>query len=138
MAGGAQADAVVVRADGVRLRIRLVPKSSRDAVEGLEPTPEGMALKARVRAVPEDGKANAAAEKLIAGWLDVARTSVDVVAGHKSRIKTLHIAGEPKVLAEEISRRIGGGKAADLAAHGAAGPGAARQSVTKRDMRSRE
>ncbi|MEQ1648106.1 MAG: DUF167 family protein, partial [Hyphomicrobiaceae bacterium] len=42
--------------DGLELRVRLTPKSSRDAVEGIETTADGPALKARVTAIPEDGK----------------------------------------------------------------------------------
>ena len=51
-------------------------------------------MKARVRAVPEDGKANAALEILVAGWLGVPRRSVEVTAGAKSRIKTVTIGGD--------------------------------------------
>lgn len=104
--GGTQSDFMTIGTGRVRLRLRLTPKSSHDAVEGLVPTPEGMALKARVRAVPEDGKANAAAEKMIAGWLDVARSTVAVVSGHKSRIKILEITGNAQSLGREIAGRI--------------------------------
>ena len=50
----------------VILRVRLTPKSSKDAVDGIETTAEGPALKARVRAVPSDGEANAALLTLLA------------------------------------------------------------------------
>jgi uncharacterized protein (TIGR00251 family) len=103
---GTQSDCIAVSPSGVRLRIRVTPKSSRDGVDGVEATAEGMALKARVRAVPEDGKANDAAAKLIAGWLDLPRSRVGVVAGHRSRTKTLAIAGEPQALARAIALRI--------------------------------
>ena len=47
--------------DGLEITVRLTPKSSRDALEGAESGADGGAwLKARVRAVPEDGKANKA------------------------------------------------------------------------------
>ena len=46
------------REKGVVLQVRLTPKSSRDALEGVEVLADGACvLKARVRAVPEDGKA---------------------------------------------------------------------------------
>ncbi|MGD9502903.1 MAG: DUF167 family protein, partial [Methyloceanibacter sp.] len=51
------------------LKVRLTPKSSRDAIEGLAEFGGETVLKARVRAVPEAGRANAALEKLIADWL---------------------------------------------------------------------
>ncbi len=81
-------------ASGLELRVRLTPKSAHDRVEGLGQTGEGVALKARVRAVPEDGKANAALAILVAEWLGVPRRSVEVTAGTKSRIKTVTIAGD--------------------------------------------
>jgi uncharacterized protein YggU (UPF0235/DUF167 family) len=50
-------------------------------------------LKARVRAVPEDGKANAALEALIAKAFGVAKSKVSVTRGATARIKTLEIEG---------------------------------------------
>ena len=92
--------------DGVRLRVRLVPKSSRDAVDGIEPTADGPAIKARVRAVPEDGKANAAVAALIAAWVEIPKGCVMVIAGQKSRTKTLHIEERSSAPPSEIARRI--------------------------------
>jgi len=92
--------------DGVRLRVRLTPKSSFDAIEGIEATADGPALKARVRAVPEDGAANAALERLIANWLGVPKRDVTLAHGGKSRIKTLTIAGEPGVLQHRLEERL--------------------------------
>ena len=71
---------------GIAIKVRLTPRSQRDSIDGLEKTAEGLALKARVRAIPEGGAANAALEKLIAGWLGVPKTSVGVIAGAKSRL----------------------------------------------------
>jgi len=56
-------------------------------------------LKVRVRAVPEDGKANAAVEKLVAGWLGVPKSAVRVVTGGKTRLKGLEIEGPPDLAA---------------------------------------
>lgn len=84
--------------NGLSLRVRLTPKAAHNRVEGVEVTADGPALKARVRAVPEDGKANAALEELIASWLDVPKRSACVTSGHKSRIKVLTITGDGKVL----------------------------------------
>jgi len=55
--------------DGVTLPVRLTPKSSRDEVAGIEDYGGECVLKARVRAVPEAGRANEALETLIAKWL---------------------------------------------------------------------
>ena len=91
---------------GVALRVRLTPKAAHDRVDGVELTAVGPALKARVRAVPEDGKANAALEVVIAEWLDVPRRMVEVTSGSKSRIKTLHIAGDGQALALTAERAL--------------------------------
>lgn len=89
--------------DGIALTVRLTPKSSRDAVKGLEEGPDGPVLGVRVRAVPEKGKANTALTKLIATWIGVPRSSVTLIAGSKSRYKRLQVAGDP----DELVARIG-------------------------------
>ncbi|PRD53617.1 DUF167 family protein [Phyllobacterium myrsinacearum] len=91
--------------NGVTLFVRLTPKSAKDAVEGVEATDDGRAhLKARVRAVPEDGKANAALEKLLAQWLGVAARDVSIGAGATSRLKQVKISGDPEALASKLAR----------------------------------
>lgn len=83
------------RADGGRvlLRVRLTPKGGRDAIDGLTAAPEGPALKARVRAAPEDGAANAALTACVADWLGVPKRDVAIASGHKSRTKVIAIEG---------------------------------------------
>ncbi len=96
-------------AAGLELRVRLTPKSAHDRIEGIEQTADGPAMKARVRAVPEDGKANAALEALVAAWLGVPKRSVGVTGGPKSRIKTLTIAGDTSDLAAKVQGAIAAG-----------------------------
>ena len=84
------------------LKVRLTPKSSRDAIEGLDSFGGETVLKARVRALPEQGRANAALVKLIAAWLDVPARSVSVAQGTKSRVKQVAIEGD----ASELVRLI--------------------------------
>jgi uncharacterized protein YggU (UPF0235/DUF167 family) len=50
-------------------------------------------LKARVRAAPEKGEANAALEKLLAKALGVAKSKVKVARGTTARLKTVEIEG---------------------------------------------
>jgi uncharacterized protein YggU (UPF0235/DUF167 family) len=90
----------------VIVRVRLTPKSSIEGVDGLTPSAEGMAVAARVRAVPAEGEANAAVEKLIARWLDVPKSTVRVTAGTKSRIKSLTISGETVCLEERLKAKL--------------------------------
>lgn len=93
---------------GLDVRVRLTPKGGRDSIEGPRALSDGsMVLAARVRAAPEDGQANAALEALLAKALGVARATVAVASGHKARLKTVHVAGDPALLAERAAR-IGG------------------------------
>ncbi|CUU43416.1 hypothetical protein BVIRIDIS_24360 [Blastochloris viridis] len=59
---------------------------------------------ARVRAVPESGAANAALVALVAAALKVPKRDVELVAGATSRVKTLHVAGDPAALAEMLRK----------------------------------
>ena len=83
--------------------MRLTPKSSRDAIDGAASAADGSAhLRARVRAVPEKGKANDALERLLAGLLGVSVGAVSVAAGATSRLKTVRIAGDTDTLADRL------------------------------------
>ena len=81
--------------DGVLLTVRLTPNARDDRIDGIRLLADGKAvLGARVRAIPEDGAANAALEKLVAGQCGVAKSRVSVIAGHTQRVKTLHMSGD--------------------------------------------
>lgn len=85
-------DALIHQNDALILRVRLQPKSSIDQLEGLARDADGRAyLKARVRAIAEKGKANAALEKLIAKAIKSPRSMVSVIKGNTNRIKTVRI-----------------------------------------------
>ena len=95
---------------GVMLKIRLTPKSAREEILGVEDFAGEAVLKARVRALPEDGRANQALERLVARWLKVPPSSVSVAQGGKSRTKQVLIEGDADALARLIETRL-----ADLA-----------------------
>lgn len=84
---------------------RLTPKSSKEAIDGVIETPDGPAFQARVRALPEDGAANRALEELAARWLGVAKSSVSLATGGKSRLKSLRISGDPETLERLLQQR---------------------------------
>ncbi len=88
------------------LSARLTPKASSDEVIGVESFDGMPVLKARVRALPEAGRANAALEKLIARWLGVPSSSVRVARGTKSRLKQISVEGDPAGLAARIAARV--------------------------------
>lgn len=92
--------------DGVTLPVRLTPKSSRDEIVGVEDHGGDCVLKARVRAVPEAGRANEALETLIAKWLGLPPFTVTVAHGGKSRLKQVAVAGDGDALARLIAQRV--------------------------------
>lgn len=59
-------------------------------------------LKARVRAAPESGKANAALVDLIAKILGVSRSSIAIASGEKARLKVVAITGDTSALAAKL------------------------------------
>jgi uncharacterized protein len=94
-------------AGGIALWLRLTPKGGRDALEGVEALSDGRkVLKARVRAAPEDGRANAALIELVAKTLQAPKSAVSLVSGQTSRVKKLFIAGDPARLVEALARSL--------------------------------
>jgi uncharacterized protein (TIGR00251 family) len=92
------------RAEGVELHVRLTPKSSRDALDGIETRADGACmLKARVRAIPEDGKANEALIALISKQLKLPASRIRLTAGATSRQKTLLLEGDTDELAARLA-----------------------------------
>jgi len=93
-------------ARGIDVRVRLTPKSSSDRVEGTCESADGPALAARVRAIPADGAANTALERLIADWLGLSKSSISLTAGHKSRIKVVTVSGAADVTIARLNDRL--------------------------------
>ena len=96
-------DPVGISPGGVSFHVRLTPRGGRDAVDGWSNAANGSThLKARVSAVPEDGKANAALVALVAKTLDVAKSSVSIVSGQTARLKRLEVRGDAAKLRERL------------------------------------
>jgi uncharacterized protein YggU (UPF0235/DUF167 family) len=95
------------RPDGLDLFVRLTPKSSVDAIDGVqEAADSSVHLAARVRAVPDKGAANAALERLLADRLDLPKRAVSVVAGSTSRLKTVRLTGETAEIVRAVEAAI--------------------------------
>jgi uncharacterized protein (TIGR00251 family) len=77
-------------ADGLRIRLRVQPRSSRNRIAGLH----GQAVKVCVTAPPVDGAANAAVIALLATVLDVPRNRLSIVAGAAAREKQVFVTGQ--------------------------------------------
>lgn len=78
-----------VRANGVRIPLRVKPRSSRSGVLGLR---EGV-LEVALRAAPVEGAANAELVEILAKAFGVRRSDVAVVAGAAGRRKLVEVRG---------------------------------------------
>lgn len=85
-----------------RIRVKVVPKAAADRIAGWV----GDAVKVRVTAPPERGKANAAVLKLLAAALGVSRENVRLIAGEASAHKVVEIHGLSQ---DELRSRLDAG-----------------------------
>ena len=97
---------------GVKLHILVTPNAREDCVCGLEVVfdelrGEWCSLRVKVRAKPDKGLANKAVVQLIAEWLGVPKSHVDLSSAAKARHKTLFIIGDVNGLIEELDLKLG-------------------------------
>lgn len=81
------ADLSRLAAPGTEIALRVVPRASRNA---LEQDGDG-ALRARVTAIPEDGKANAAVIRLLSKAIGVPKSRLALIRGATSRDKVFRV-----------------------------------------------
>jgi uncharacterized protein YggU (UPF0235/DUF167 family) len=74
---------------GVRIDVRVLPRSSRTRVGGVR---DGR-LVVRVTAPPVDQAANDAVVSALAEALDLPRSAIRIIAGAQSRNKSVEVAG---------------------------------------------
>jgi uncharacterized protein YggU (UPF0235/DUF167 family) len=97
------ASALTASAEGIRLRVRVKPGSSRQKVLGRTVLPGGEgAVLIAVSAPPEAGKANAAVAALLSKLWGVPKTSIRVRVGASGRSKILEIDGDPSALGPRL------------------------------------
>lgn len=88
------------------LLVRLTPRGGRDALDGRQALSDGrMVPAARVRAILQNGAANAALETLLARKLGDAGRAMKVVAGATSRLKTIRFQAAYQDMRERLARR---------------------------------
>lgn len=73
----------------MKLKLKVVPKASRNAVAGWL----GDELKIMVTAAPEKGKANQAVIQVLAKTLNLPKQQIVITAGHASARKTVTLDG---------------------------------------------
>jgi uncharacterized protein len=102
-------DLYEMRDDGsVVLSVHAQPGAGRTEVVGRH----GHALKVKVAAPPEAGRANDALSKLLAESFGVAANAVELVAGTSSRSKRFRISGVEADDARKVIERLAGSRQA--------------------------
>lgn len=77
------------RDDGVVLNVRVVPRASRNQVDGVL----GDALKIRITAPPVEGKANKVLLRFLAKTIGLPPGKISILSGEKGRGKRVLLAG---------------------------------------------
>ena len=81
---------IIKTATGPVFRVRVQPGASKNEIVGVQQD----ALKIRISAPPVEGKANRALVQFLAEQLAVKRSQVEILNGHATRRKTIHVIGE--------------------------------------------
>ena len=71
----------------MKLNIKVIPSSSKDCIAGWL----GEALKVKVKALPEKGKANKAIIKVLEKTLDLPKGSINITSGATSSRKVIEL-----------------------------------------------
>jgi uncharacterized protein (TIGR00251 family) len=96
--------------DAVVLHVHVQPAAGRSAVVGRH----GAALKVRVAAAPEGGRANEACAGLLAETFGLTRGQVELVSGPSSRAKQFKLAGvDLEAFRTQLERAVSGAGAAE-------------------------
>ncbi len=71
---------------GTEIAVRVTPKASRNELKA-----DGSSIRIYVTAVPEDGKANAAAVKLLARAIGLPKSRLTLIRGQTARDKVFRV-----------------------------------------------
>jgi uncharacterized protein (TIGR00251 family) len=86
------------------LHVKVTPKAKADEILTVRHEPDGRALLiVRVKALPQDGEANAAVLRLFSKALGLPLSAVRLEAGHTNRFKTLALRGDLSALQQQLS-----------------------------------
>jgi uncharacterized protein (TIGR00251 family) len=83
-----------------RIKIRVKPRASRDAIEGWK---DGELI-VRLTAPPVDGAANSLLAKLLAKKVGIARSRIRIVSGEKGRSKVVEFED---LALDDLKERLG-------------------------------
>jgi len=80
---------ITENADGVTFSVHVQPRASRNGICGVQ----GDAIKIRLTSPPVEGEANRLCVDYLAKLLKVPKSAIAIIAGEKSRHKTIRVAG---------------------------------------------
>ena len=78
--------------NGIILKVFIQPRSSKNMIAGQH----GDTLKIKLTAPPVDGAANKMCIQYLAKWLNVPKSSIEILSGHSSRTKRLLLRSKAK------------------------------------------
>ncbi len=96
----------VAHPEGLALKLRVTPGAKHDDICGTRAWGTQTRLVVRVRAGAQDGKANVAVVRALARWLELPAHDLRLVAGQRSRLKTVVAAGEPDALSRRLAQAL--------------------------------
>lgn len=88
-----------VQNDGIKLNIRVIPNASKCEILDIIDN----SLKVKLNVPPIEGKANKKCIEYFSKLLHVAKTSIEIISGEKSKNKVLYIKGNPERILEKLN-----------------------------------
>ena len=73
------------------LRIKVIPKSSKNEISEIIKDEEGQTIKIRIKAAPEKGKANKELIKFLSKEFSIPKQNIEIISGKTSQLKLLKI-----------------------------------------------
>lgn len=85
-------------ADGITFSVHVQPRASRNGICGIQ----GDAIKLRLTSPPVEGEANRLCVEYLAKLLKVPKSAIAIIAGEKSRHKTIRVSGTTAQAVREL------------------------------------
>lgn len=92
--------------DGLTIPVKVTPRASKNVLEAF--LAGDTVLKIKTTAVPEDGKANLAVQKILSEVLGIRKTAILLIQGESSRNKVFKIQTEnPYIVLDALAKQMG-------------------------------
>ena len=78
---------IIKKDDGIRFRVFVQPRSSKNEIIGLY----NNAIKIKLKAPPVDGAANKMCVNFLAKYLGISKSLIEIISGFTNKTKQIHI-----------------------------------------------